>query len=136
MRIGIRGVVHQNLIRMMAGYFQRQGYTDIRADVTGYSQPAKISDCTPDLTCRKGDHRRTPIILEAETCDTLSDAHTHDQWMAFYHYARSIGGEFYIVVPTLCNNISGRDLVRQRLIHLGISADAIWVPRDRLRLLA
>lgn len=135
-RAEISDIVHQNLIRMMASYFRRQGHTDIRADLTEYQQPAEIHNHTPDLTCKKGDGKGTLIVLEAETCDTISDAHISDQWGTLYRYARSIDGEFIIVVPTLCNNISGRDLVRQRLLHLGISADAIWIPRDKLRLVA
>lgn len=119
---------HKNLVEMMFNYFVKQGYTNLKADLEGKTQPDQIGKHIPDLTCNKNDTKKTFIILEAETCSTISDEHTESQWKTFYNKAKEIDGEFHIVVPKTCNNSSGRTLAEQRLKELGISADTIWTP--------
>ncbi len=120
---------HRDLIEMMASHFKKQGYTYIRADLLGYTKPDSVTDAygnkyIPDLTCDKNGFGGTRIILEAETCGTINDSHTADQWRAFYNAQ----GEFHVVVPKLCGGQSGRDKARARLQELGISADVVWIP--------
>ena len=121
---------HRSLIRMMLNYFRNQGYTNLRADLESQTPPEQIGDRIPDLTCNKNDFGRTFIILEAETCSTISHEHTEEQWKAFYRKAREVEGEFHLVVPRNCDDDSGRSLARQRLSELEITADHIWTPSE------
>ncbi len=118
---------HQRLIRMMADEFRRQGYTNIKADLEGFALPDPVIDgrgnqYIPDLTCNKNDPSRTRILLEGETCDTISDSHTQAQWRAFAHAK----GEFHLVVPTTCGTEPGLERAERRLEELGITAKKIW----------
>jgi hypothetical protein len=122
-------VEHANLIKMMLNYFTQNGYSNIKADLQGYTASELVLDgrgnnFLPDLTCNKNDAVKTRIILEAETCSTISDSHTADQWRAF---ARATG-EFHIVVPKTCNGQSGRTKAQDRLRGIGITAEQIWTP--------
>ena len=114
----------------MLNYFRKQGYANLRADLENETPPEQIGDHIPDLTCNKNDYKETFIVLEAETCDLIFDEHTEGQWKAFYGKAKEVGGEFHLVVPRKCNDDSGRDLAKQRLQQLGITADQIWVPKE------
>lgn len=124
---------HANLIKMMATYFQNQGFTDIRADLPGYTQPDLIrgtrGDHQPDLTCRRNDVARRLIILEAETGSTVSDAHTDSQWTLFADAARQTGGEFHVVVPKVVAGRSGHEAAKERARQLGIALSQTWTPR-------
>ena len=122
---------HKSLVRMMLNYFRNQGYTNLRADLENETSPEQIGDHIPDLTCNKNDFGRTFMILEAETCSTISDEHTESQWRTFYRKARQVEGEFHLVVPRICGDDSGRDLANQRLRELGITADTVWTPSAR-----
>ena len=123
---------HVNLIQMMASYFQSQGFTDVRADLPGYTQPETIrgtkEDHRPDITCRGNDAERTVIILEAETASTVSDGHTASQWTLFSAAARQWGGEFHVVVPKVVAGRSGHNVAKERAQQLGISLDQTWTP--------
>ena len=116
---------HDGLVKMMANYFERQGSTQIKADLANYTRPDKINGHIPDLTCYKNG---TFIILEAETCDTIYGAHTESQWTSFYNYANRLNGEFHVVVPKTCDNKSGSDMANDRLKELRISAKTVWTP--------
>ncbi|MCL6471843.1 MAG: hypothetical protein K6T91_03425 [Firmicutes bacterium] len=132
MQAGSQSVVHKGLIAMMVSYFRQQHYTDMLVNLPGFPKPFKIGRHIPDLTCRQANKEKTFIVLAAGTCDAISNDYTAEQWMAFYEYVNSVGGQFYIAVPTSCGCKSGRALVRFRLRELCISADAIWVPQDKL----
>ena len=121
---------HKDLIRMMLNYFRKQGYINLKADLTGENTPDPIGGHIPDLTCNKNDPNQTFIILEAETCTTISDEHTDSQWRTFYREAKRVKGEFHITVPRTCDDTSGITLAKQRLKELGIDADHIWRPRE------
>jgi len=121
---------HKRLVKMMLNHFKSKGYTNLKADLEGETPPNQIYGHIPDLTCNKNDAKGTFIILEAETCDTIFDEHTEDQWKTFYRKAREVGGEFHIVVPRTCNGESAFDLVEKRLKELGIRADSIWRPKN------
>lgn len=123
---------HANLIQMMASYFQSQGFTDVRADLPGYTQPETIrgtkEDHRPDITCRRNDTGRTMIILEAETASTVFDAHTASQWTLFAAAARQWSGQFHVVVPKVVSGRSGQDVAKERARQLGIALDQTWTP--------
>jgi len=121
---------HKRLVKMMLNHFKSKGYTNLKADLEGETLPDRIDGHIPDLTCNKNDAKGTFIILEAETCNTIFDEHTEDQWKTFHQKAQEVGGEFHIIVPKTCNGESGPDLARKRLNELGIRADAIWRPKN------
>lgn len=122
---------HDNLVRMMVRHFDDLGYTNIKADLEGCElKPDEIDGHIPDLICNKNDTYGTKIILEAETCETISDDHTEDQWTSFRDAADEEGGEFHIVIPRICDSSSGREKVKERLEELEIEADEIWTPKE------
>jgi hypothetical protein len=126
---------------MMANYFQTLGYADIRADLQGYNQPELIwwmgkerDAYRPDVTCLKNDGKGTPIILEAETCESIAIDHTRQQWQLFSARAKQIGGEFHVVVPKVCtrNNqlITGAALISEVELAWNITINQKWWPKD------
>lgn len=132
---------HDSLIRMMVKYFGSLGYTAITADIDGYPTPNATwwknkpqEQRIPDLTCYKNDPSRTLIILEAETCSSLTIEHTKEQWELFSAHAKQNNGEFHVVVPKECSEagspISGQGLVEKIASESGISIDKIWWPKD------
>ena len=126
-RTSLTSEEHDRLIRMMANHFASLGYTEIKAHVSGYNRPDEIYGHFPDVACRKNDVKRTPIILEAETCDTIFHEHTDGQWKTFYNEAKRSDGEFHIIVPKTCNGRLGTEMANQKLQQLGISA-TVWKP--------
>ena len=117
---------HEKMIRMMLNHFKDQGYTNLKADLKNETLPDRIGDYVPDLTCHKNDEKKTPIFVEAETCDTILDEHTEGQWIAFYKRSREVNGEFHLAVPKVCNSDSGQALANQRLDELNIEAQEVW----------
>ena len=121
---------HNQLIIMMANYFQREGYQNIKADIPGYEQPeilqGQIRNHQPDLTCN--DTCGNFIILESETCSTIFNSHTQSQWQLFAAYANYPNTQFHLVVPNDCNGQDGRKLARDQLLELGLKYDKIWTP--------
>lgn len=116
---------HVELIRMMVNHFMNQGYNNIKADVTGMNSPDIIygtkKNHIPDLTAQKNG---LPVILEAETSDSIYDSHTASQWTLFADAAKKNGGEFHVVVPR-----GSRNDVAQRAEGLSIYIDMIWTPQ-------
>jgi len=117
---------HEKIIRMMLNHFKDQGYTNLKADLENETLPDQIGDYVPDLTCCKNNEKKTPIFVEAETCDTISHEHTKGQWKAFYKKSREVNGEFHLAVPRVCNGGSGQALAKQRLDELNIKAQEVW----------
>jgi len=128
---------HDSLVRMMAAYFSTLGYSALRADLNGYPRPTKIwwtgreSEAhIPDLTCFKNDPQQTPIILEAETCESVGLEHTRQQWLLFSAHARAIKGEFHVVVPRICYRgtqpVTGQALVEEYGRAWGLTFGGIW----------
>jgi len=68
----------------------------------------------------KNDDKRTFIILEAETCGTISHEHTEKQWKTFFEKSKELDCEFHLVVPKLCGGDSGGNMANQRLAELHI----------------
>jgi len=61
---------HRDLITMMINYYQSNGYTNIKADLDGCSQPDQINGHIPDATVMKNNIQ---TILEAESCSTVDE---------------------------------------------------------------
>ena len=93
---------HDNMVLEIVLHLNKHGYADIKADVSGYDTPDKITwkstgeGHVPDITADKYDIKR---IFEIETEDTIDDPHTEDQWQLFATHAKKIGGLFIVVVP-------------------------------------
>ena len=126
---------HDQLILMMARYFKQQGYSDIRADIPGWTQPYGIhwsnnpgQNYIPDLTCL--DTNGILVILEAETCNSLRDQHTQEQFTIFRAHANNERGRFEVVVPRSCLGSDGRTLIKNIASGWGIIIDNIWTPTE------
>jgi len=124
---------HDALVQMMAQHFKSLGYADIKADIAGWVRPDSIywvnkpsEKFIPDLTCFNANGKF--IILEAETCSTFSDAHTHAQFEIFRAHATKLGGEFHVVVPRQCGTASGRDAINAVARTWAIAMDNVWTP--------
>lgn len=117
---------HNDFIRRMMNEFQKKGYLNIKADLPQWKdKPDRYFGELPDLTCNKDDSKRTPIIVEAETCGTISSEEAKKQFYAFSNYVKmgrnqDEAREFHLIVPKICNDKSGKDLVEQRLQELKI----------------
>ena len=124
---------HDQLVLMMARYFSRLGYTDIRADIPDWNKTRPIwwdnnpeNKYYPDLTCV--DTKGIQIILEAETCSTFNDQHTKEQFAIFRAHANNVKGRFEVVVPQRCQNNDARDLITKQAKLWGITLDTVWTP--------
>ena len=124
---------HDQLILMMARHFSQLGYSNIKADLPGWDKPDYIywssnpnKKYYPDLTCK--DKNGVYVILEAETCSTLNDDHTHDQFNIFRAHATNLNGRFEVVVPKYCNMNDGRERIKTIAKGWGIIIDNIWTP--------
>ncbi len=117
-------VQHQNLIAAMVKHYLGKGCRELRADIGRLPRPAvidgELGGFKPDLTCVV---RGIPIIVEAETADSLRTDHTSKQFLTFFDCAREIGGRFEVIVPR-----GSQDDARDFLAELGIPEGgvAIW----------
>lgn len=126
---------HDQLILMMARYFKQLGYTDIRADIPGWTQPQYIfwsnnpnQTYIPDLTCL--DTNGVLVILEAETCNSFKDQHTQEQFRIFRAHASNNKGRFEVVVPRTCPGNDGITSIKNIASGWGITIDNIWTPTE------
>lgn len=113
---------HDRMVKAAADHLVAKGFRDVRADVTGYPQPAKV-------TWKQTDQRHIPDVtgwgsefnlFEVETADSISDRHTADQWTLFATYRAQHGAVFWVVVPA-----GSAAAAHQRLEELGLSAK-VW----------
>lgn len=126
---------HDQLVLMMARYFKDQGFRDIKADLSGWQKPDSVyytnnpsNKYIPDITCL--DTNGLYIILEAETCSTFADTHTHEQFAIFRAHANNTHGRFDIVVPRMCGAVDARQSISNQLNLWGIRVDNIWTPSN------
>ena len=120
---------HEALVRMMAEYFRSKNYRGLKADLAGWPTPDEISGCIPDVTGIRPD-TNVFVILEAETCDSIIDSHTEEQWKAFYEYVSHGAREFHVAVPRQCGSERGRDVANRRARKLGITFHTVWSPPE------
>ena len=124
---------HDKLVLMMAQHFKQLGYSDIKADIPGWTRPDNIywtnkpdQKYIPDLTCRN--LNGILIILEAETGSTLNDDHTKAQFEIFRAHATNSKGRFEVVVPLTCAAGSCRSLIAEQAKIWDVKIDEIWTP--------
>jgi hypothetical protein len=107
---------HNALIQALAERYEKDGYF-VRADHISHpnGSPPTINGYVPDIAAYKDNTLK--IIAEAETCDSISDTSTREQWEAF---AKS-PYLFEIIVPKSCLEEA------QRQANLwGIRVDRWW----------
>ncbi len=116
---------HDSLVEMLADGLYSKDLKDIRADVTGFHKPDKITlpgtdgGDVPDITA-VGEKL---IIYEIETPDSIFDEHTEGQWSLFASYAQENGAVFCVVVPPMCVADA-----KHRLNQLALTAQVLTVP--------
>lgn len=115
---------HDGLVQNLVSHLTANGYSDIKADLTGHTQPATIhwtgkeqSGHIPDATATKDG---TPYLFEVETDDSITDDHTEDQWKLFAANAKQHNKTFVVLVPT-----DAKQAALDRVSELGITAD-VW----------
>lgn len=113
---------HDKMVKYVAKYLESNGFSDVKADISGYDQPAKI-------TWSKTGNGHIPDvsgvgaklnIFEVETDDSIDSDHTADQWTLFAAYAKQHNAIFYVVVPQ-----GSKSIADKRLAELDISAE-VW----------
>jgi len=128
--------VHREMMRTVLNEFTKQGFTNIRASVENMTAPEKIGDYTPDLTCNRKDKQKEFVILEVETCNTVTQEQSEEKWRVFREKSKEMKGEFHLAVPKFCNGNSGRVLANQRLECARIRADYVWAVNGSLQHIA
>lgn len=99
--------LHDRMVHEMANILVRDiNYRDVRADDIGWSiagrsaAPGEIAGRVPDVSAVSMLGR--PLIVEVETCESISLVETREQWAAFSAYAVRQGGAFRVLVPISC----------------------------------
>ncbi len=121
---------HDSLVRSLVKHYSSLGYKGIRADIPGSTEtPTSVywkskpeNKYIPDITCFKNDPANTAVITEAETCETLRNPHTAEQWKLFAAHAKNVKGEFHVITPKICAEVA--KAVAQ---ELSIGVTTFWV---------
>jgi Holliday junction resolvase len=90
---------HDSAVRRIARDLKAKGY-DVRADVTGFSQPRTFGGYKPDVVATKGKYRK---IIEVETTESVASARDVAQQSAFRRVANRSQ-----------NTVFRRDIVKTR----------------------
>jgi len=128
--------VHREMMKTVLKEFTKQGFTNMRANVENMTAPEKIGGYAPDLTCNRKDMQRGFVILEVETCNTMTQVQSEEKWRAFCEKSKEMTGEFHLAVPKFCNGNSGRTLANQRLERARIKVDYVWAVNGSLQQIA
>ena len=128
--------VHREMMKTVLNEFTKQGFTNLRANFENMTLPETIGNYMPDLTCNRKDKQQEFVILEVETCNTITQEQSEEKWRLFHEKARRMTGEFHLAVPRFCNGDSGRTLTNQRLEQAGIRADCVWAVNGSLKHIA
>lgn len=90
-------ILHNSLVRALVGEYEKNGYY-VKADHINHPNgcPVPVGGHTPDIAAYS--NGKLVIIAEAETCDTISDTSTWQQWEAFSKSPY----KFHVIVPKNC----------------------------------
>ena len=107
---------HETLIRALIKKYESNGLY-VEADHIGHlhGRPPEIGGHIPDIAAYEGSNLY--VIAEAETCDTISDESTREQWYAF----SNSGYRFEVIVPKSC-----LESVKFQAGNWGIRVDQWW----------
>lgn len=108
--------LHTTLVKALVAAYESKGYY-VQADHVGHvnGSPPEINGHIPDVAAYH--NGSLYIIAEAETCDTVSNSDTCEQWKAFSRSQH----QFDIIVPKSCFD----EAQRQASIW-GITVDQWW----------
>lgn len=117
---------HDAMVSFVVAYMKGNSFTDIKADIPGYTQPACIywtaegekSGHRPDAT--GVNQNGVSLLFEVETADTIAIEHTASQWKLFSAFAKQHNKTFYAVVPRGSSAAAQKEIER-----LGITAK-VW----------
>lgn len=93
---------HDSMISTTVDYLFQNKYTDIRADIQGYTQPSIITwtdtgqGHIPDITAN---YKGVYYVIEIETAGSINNDHSLSQWKLFSAFATQHNSAFCIVVP-------------------------------------
>ena len=113
---------HEILVESLVKYLIKDGYINIKADISGFDPPNNIY-CgsnifhVPDVTATKNGWGQ---IFEVETVDSVNNENTISQWSCFSAHARKFNKSFNVVVPETVKSD-----VKELIQSLGISA-GVW----------
>lgn len=106
--------LHNEIIRTLASTLENQGYS-IKADhIQDYPSPTEVNGHIPDIIATSFQKR---IIVEVETCESISKEHTLSQFRAF----SNTGSEFHVTVPDSC-----LDTAKHQVRDWNIRVDHWW----------
>lgn len=115
---------HDSMVRALTNYLKLLQYTDIRADLPGFTRPVELAwedrqdGHVPDVSALK---QETEHIFEVETSDSISHTHTEDQWHLFASNAERNNKAFCVIVPK-----QSKEDARGRLKELGLENVRVW----------
>lgn len=96
------GSDHDAMVARLAEMLRRDGYTDVRADLTGAIRPEPVILAgtgelrMPDVTARG---QTGCVMFEVETAETIDGEHSAVEWSILSRRARELGAAFWIAVP-------------------------------------
>lgn len=93
---------HDRMVRALTNRPLAPGET-ILADIEGFHKPSIIYGHIPDVQIEKWPFNSYGTILkdtifEVETHDSISDAHTAEQWREFAGWAHAAPNRFFVIV--------------------------------------
>jgi hypothetical protein len=92
---------HEEIVRHVAEVLTDKGFSDVRANLSGYEKPAGVAGadrkryCVPDLTARGA----KAMLIEVETAETLGGTGPRECWPLLSSLAEAKKAEFVVIVP-------------------------------------
>lgn len=114
---------HSSMVGTLANHLSGEAYKEIKADHISHTRPDIITwkntgkGHIPDVTATKDGKQ---YLFEVETCDSINEQHTEDQWTLFSANAKQYGKIFIVVVPKSCEQDANN-----RVKSLGVTA-SVW----------
>ena len=115
------------VVEIMAEVLARSGYSDVRADVAGFTAPEVVRGTVrshrPSLAARAGNR---PVLVDVFLPDESDVERQLSRWHLFASAAEQMGGEFHLVVPSWFEGRTGRAWVQQLTDGHGLRAGKVW----------
>lgn len=117
-------LAHDSLVLSACRALAGDGFTNLRADVQGYTQPVRViwratsEGHIPDISAAKGG---VPYLFEIETPDTINTEHTASQLKLFDAHMANNNGQAWVVVPVIAEK-EAKSLIGT----LGLKKTGVW----------
>ena len=113
---------HERMVAGLVKYLIKDGYINIRADLSGFDPPdyiycGNVLFLVPDITGVKNGWGQ---IFMVGTADSINKDYTATQWICFGSHAKRFNKSFIIVVPEAVKSD-----VKELLQSFGVSA-GVW----------